>query len=209
MKNTNILTFAALTLLSAPAFAANPYTMEDNSWISINGKVNAVGEDYFVLDYGEGIVNVEMDDADRNAEAYKLRKGDEVRVLGAIDDNLFHTTTIEASSIYIKDLGTYFYASGVDEESAGYLIVSPIVVDTIVRGIISEVDADGEEFTLDTGDQALTVEVDGLPYNPLDDEGFQQLDVGDTVSVNGDIDNELFEGRMFEADSVTTILEAS
>ena len=41
--------------------------------------------------------------------------------------------------------------------------------------------------------------------NPLDNEGYLQLSVGDRVSVNGKIDNDLFEGRVFEAVSVTKI----
>ena len=38
-------------------------------------------------------------------------------VYGRVDDDLYETTTIEASSIYDQDLGTYFYASAADEES--------------------------------------------------------------------------------------------
>ncbi|MDX1574086.1 MAG: hypothetical protein R3341_08670 [Methylophaga sp.] len=209
MKNTNILTFAAFTLLAAPAFAASPYSQPDDSWISINGKVVSVSADQFILDYGQGVITVEMDDGDRDADGYKLVQGDEVRVSGEIDDDFYELTTIEASSVYVKNIDTYFYASSVDEEDYGYTIVSPLDGDSIVRGTITSVDADEQEFVLDTGLQALTVEVDELLHNPLDDQGYQQLDVGDVVSVNGKIDNDLFEGRVFEADYVTTIYNAS
>ncbi len=47
--------------------------------------------------------------------------------------------------------------------------------------------------------------MDKLTYNPLDDEGFQKLDVGDRVNVQGSIDNDLFEVRVFEANYITTI----
>ena len=39
-------------------------------------------------------------------------------------------------------------------------------------------------------------------YNPLDDEGYQKIDVGDRVKVTGNIDNDLFEGKELMADSV-------
>ena len=51
--------------------------------------------------------------------------------------------------------------------------------------------------------------MDELTYNPLDNEGFQQLDVGDRVSVQGSIDHDFFEGRVFEANYVTTLYSAS
>lgn len=70
-------------------------------------------------------------------------------------------------------------------------------------------DEDGEQCTLDSGLQELTVEVDELTYNPLDDEGFQKLDVGDRVSVQGSVDADLFEGQVFEANYVTTLYSES
>ena len=209
MKNTRILTFASFTLFALPAVAVNPYAMEDNSWISINGEVTSVTADAFELDYGDGQITVEMDDGDRDADGYKLIQGDEVRVSGMIDDDFYDLTTIEASSVYVKNIDTYFYASAMDEEDIGYSIISPSVTDTVVQGTITSVDANGEQFTLDSGLQELTVEVDELTYNPLDNEGFQQLDVGDRVSVQGSIDHDFFEGRVFEANYVTTLYSAS
>lgn len=209
MKNMRVLTFASLTLFAVPAVAINPYALEDDSWISINGEVTTVTADAFELDYGDGQITVEMDDGDRDADGYKLMQGDEVRVSGMIDDDFYNLTTIEASSVYVKNIDTYFYASAMDEEEIGYSIISPSVTDTVVQGTITNVDANGEQFTLDSGLQELTVEVDELTYNPLDNEGFQQLDVGDRVSVQGSIDHDFFEGRVFEANYVTTLYSAS
>tara|TARA_R110001599_G_scaffold119772_2_gene290419 strand:- start:370 stop:999 length:630 start_codon:yes stop_codon:yes gene_type:complete len=209
MNNTRILTFASLTLFALPAVAINPYALEDDSWISINGEVTSVTADAFELDYGDGQITVEMDDGDRDADGYKLIQGDEVRVSGMIDDDFYDLTTIEASSVYVKNIDTYFYASAMDEEDIGYSIISPSVTDTVVQGTITSVDANGEQFTLDSGLQELTVEVDELTYNPLDNEGFQQLDVGDRVSVQVSIDHDFFEGRVFEANYVTTLYSAS
>lgn len=46
--------------------------------------------------YGNGSITVEMDDGDRDADAYSLDEGDNVTVYGMIDDDLFESATIEA-----------------------------------------------------------------------------------------------------------------
>ena len=97
------------------------------------------------------------------------------------------------------------YAGAMDEQDIDFTVMSPILRDTVIKGNITHVSREDEEFTLDTGIQMLTVEVDELLTNPLDNEGYLQLSVGDRVSVNGKIDNDLFEGRVFEAVSVTKI----
>ena len=44
-----------------------------------------------------------------------------------------------------------------------------------------------------------------MPYNPLDDEGYLKVETGDLVRVTGNMDRDLFEGRVLEADSVVVI----
>lgn len=196
--------FVLTILLAFPAMAEDPYAQPDDTWISISGSVEAVSADAFTLNYGEGVITVEMDDGDRDADAYKLIPGDKVTVSGMIDDDFYETTTIEASSVYVENIGTYFYASAVDEEDTFVTVTTPIVVSTtVVQGTVTEVG--DEEFTLDTGLQELTVEVEEMPYNPLDKEGYQKIEVGDRVSVTGSIDRDLFEGREFVASSVITL----
>ncbi|MBK1732402.1 DUF5666 domain-containing protein [Thiococcus pfennigii] len=192
-------------LLAAPAaMALDPYEQPDNTWISVSGRVETVTADSFTLDYGDGIVAVEMDDGDRDADAYKLVRGDQVTVNGIIDDDLFETTTIEASSVYVETIKTYFYASSVDEEDTFVTVTTPVIVSNIVvQGKVTKVG--DEEFTVDTGLRSLTVDVDELPINPLDEEGYQQIEVGDRVSVAGDMDKDFFEGRKLVAEAVVTL----
>ena len=203
MKNSHITTLAVFALLSASAVAENPYAKENNSWISINGEVDSVSTDQFELDYGEGNITVVMEDDDR--KGYQLKKGDEVRVSGLMDDNFYNDSVIEAGSVHIKNANTYFYAGAMDEQDVDFTVMSPILRDTVIKGNITHVSLKDEEFTLDTGIQMLTVEVDEMLSNPLDNGGYLQLSVGDRVSVNGKIDDDLFEGRVFEAVSVTKI----
>ena len=197
--------FALGLLLALPAAATeDPYLQPNNAWISLSGTVKSVAPDSFTLDYGEGIVTVEMDDGDRDADAYKLIEGDKVTVSGVIDDDLFETTTIEASSVFVESINTYFYASPEDEEDALVIATAPVVVaETYVQGTVTDVAIN--EFTLDTGTRKLKVEVDGMPYDPLDDEGLMKIEVGDRVSVRGHMDHDFWEGQELEADSVTKI----
>ena len=201
---------AALAIMAAPPSIAgevNPYAMANNTWITISGSIESVSSDTFILDYGDGLITVEMDDGDRDADAYKLMTGDKVTVSGKIDDDFFEVATIEASSVYVENLGTTFFASAVDEETseglAAVVTVPIVVADAIVTGTVSGVDND--EFTIDTGLRELNVDVGSMPFDPLDDEGFLKVDVGDRVKVRGDIDHDLFDGREIEADYIVEL----
>ncbi len=201
-------TIAALgisALLALPAIAQNPYQQANNTWISLSGTVTALtSPDTFTLNYGNGTITVEMDDWDTDADAYKLVADDKVTVNGWIDDDFFEMTKIEASSVYVENLGTYFYASGVDEEDTFVSVATPIVVSsTVIQGTVSEVGE--EEFVVNTGLRKITVETEDMTYDPLDDEGFQKIQKGDRVSVAGKMDKDFFEGRELKATSVVTM----
>ena len=203
-----LLTVGAFGTMATGVAAKNPYAQDDESWISLDGTVRSVMADRFELDYGSGWITVEMDDGDRDADAYQLMVGDEVTVSGRIDDDLFETATIEASSVYVENLGTYFTASAVDEEDAFVTLPYPIEVSrTVLQGTVTEVD--DEEFKIVAGTSEITVEVEDMSYNPLDDEGYQQIEVGDYVSVVGYVDYDLLEGREIVATSVVTIASES
>lgn len=187
--------------------AGNPYQFPDDSFITLNGIVESVSPNSFVLSYGEGEILVEMDDGDRDADAYSLLEGDKVAVSGLIDDDVFEMKKIEASSVYVDKIDTWFYASAVDEEDFDFISVTAIADSEEpilnLQGRVAEVS--GDEFVLETGQRDVTVEVDQLPENPLDDEGYLKLQAGDVVSVRGEIDNDFLEGRELVADSLIKI----
>ena len=195
-----------LMLISAAAAAADRHlTMPNESWITMSGTVDGVQPNSFRLDYGDGTVTIEMDDGDRDADAYKLLSGDEVTVTGRIDRDLFERTTIEASTVYVRNIGTTFRASSVDEEGLAEIaesVTSPMPQSSIsIIGEVTEVDRH-RFFTLDTGLRAMRVDVSQLSYDPLDDEGYQKIEVGDIVKVVGKIDDDLFAARKLTADVI-------
>ncbi|WP_421684136.1 hypothetical protein HKW98_06900 [Stutzerimonas urumqiensis] len=217
-KNTFIAT-ALASFVAAPALAADakqenqqaqqdpkPYSLNDDNWVGISGTVESAGAESFVLDYGDGSVVVEMDDWDWYPEGSKLLSGDQVTVFGNIDDSLFELTKIEAGAVYVKGLNSYFFASPADEEEPWHstLVYLP-TAQSLVQGTVASID--GRELKLDTGDGTLTVDTETLSYNPLDDKGYQQIEVGDRISAVGAMDAEFFGDREFKAQAITTLSE--
>jgi len=184
----------------------NPYLKADESWISLSGEVTSVLPDSFLLDYGDGVVTVEMDDWDSDADGYKVVEDDKVTVYGRIDDDLWETTLIEASSVYVEGLNTHFYASAADEEDSIIAWTAPVVISsTLARGKVTDVNALTKEITLNTGDRRITVDTSAMTYDPLDDSGFQQIDVGDRVSVSGTMTKDFFNDRELLAEYIVTL----
>ena len=140
-------------------------------------------------------------------DAAGLLDNEEVVVYGYIDDDFFERRAIEASSVYVRDLGTYFYASGFDEEDVPMSTVVNFEPRIEVAGTVTSVT--GREFQLDTGAGVVDVNTLSMPYDPLDDEGFQQVEVGDHVRVTGELDQDLFNDLDLMANTVVTTSEGS
>jgi len=199
-------TTTALAGLPLAAFAAEtPYSKPDGTWISLSGTAVETSPDSFVLDYGQNTVTVEMDDWSwYDQEGVGLIEGDRVTVYGEVDDDLAEMSKIEASSVYVESLGTYFYADSADEESLRLSVATPIVAGfTEVVGTVTS--TSGHEFTVDTDLQQVTIDTTSLLYNPMDDVGYQQIDEGDLVSVTGDMETDLLESMELMADSIVIL----
>lgn len=187
-------------LLTADAFAQDPKKASDDTWITVSGTIASASPSSFRLDYGSGVITVEMDDFDFYPDGYGLLANDEVVVNGIVDNDLFEKKTIEASSVFVENLGTYFYANAADEEDFNsWTVTYPVLVKQVeVTGKVAAIN--GRELTLDTGARKIQVDTAALGYNPLDDSGYFQIDVGDRVKTGGVIDNDLFEKREIMAD---------
>lgn len=72
-----------------------------------------------------------------------------------------------------------------------------------VSGLVTSID--GRVFTIDTGERELKVDTTLLPYNPMDDVGFQQVQEGDWVRASGDLAMNTFEDREIMAESVVKL----
>lgn len=202
-----IISLMFLLAFVSPVSAENPYAASNDSWISLNGNIVTADNDSFELDYGEGIVIVEMDDWDWYDDAYGVLTGDEVTVYGYVDDDFLETTSIEASGVYVKNRNTYYYASGADEEDRYVPYYSTAYVDTDLQLTGKVTSTSGREFTIDTGNRKIQVNTSAMLYNPLDDKGFQQITEGERVQVTGDLDIDLFEEKEIMAETIITLQE--
>ncbi|MFO7725591.1 MAG: hypothetical protein R6V45_08595 [Oceanipulchritudo sp.] len=200
-----LVTLIASLGLALPANAQDPYDLPNDTYISLSGTVASSYGDSFVLDYGEGLVTVEMEDWDWYDDAYGIIEEDDVTVYGYVDDDLYDTTTIEASSVWVEDLNTYFYASGADEESPQIVTTTLYDFDYTVTGKVTSVNEPVREFTIDTGTREISVDTWQLGYNPLDDQGFLQIEEGDRVTVHGDLDMDTFDDRELSAEALVKL----
>lgn len=201
----------ALASGASPAIAENPYAEPDGSYIRIGGTVTTVAPASFLLDYGSGSITVEMDDWDSYGDAWGISDGDRVTVYGRVDDDLYELSTIEAGSVYVENLNTYFYANAADEESMDvWTVHAPVALGEVeVIGKVTEVMPEEGRLILETGVTELTVDTRPMLYDPLDENGYQRVEEGDRISVIGDIDYDLIEGRELEATALLTIVDES
>ncbi|MDT8408049.1 MAG: hypothetical protein RQ741_00490 [Wenzhouxiangellaceae bacterium] len=202
---------SAIAMIFAVAFLATtgraqeePATQPDESWISLTGTVTSTTASSFRLDYGDGVVTVKTANWDDFNNAVPLADGDEVTVYGEVESDLYDKAMIEAGRIYVDDLNTFFSASAMD----GWEWLADTAADPgelMYIGTVQTVNPAEKTFSIDTGTKKLTVSTRELLYNPLDDEGFQQIDVGDRVGVDAVIDEAFMNDRDIVATSVVTL----
>ena len=165
--------------------AARLASATNASFITLNGRVVSTTPSSFDLDYGSGRITVEMDDWDWFQEGRALKAGDQVMVSGRIDRDLFERKKIEAASVYVKNLGTHFFANPGDEEDlARTSILIPQQQGFVgASGYVTA--KEGTEFEIG-GPSGIRVDVAKLPNRPLDNAGLVQIKVGDRVQAWGD-----------------------
>lgn len=213
-NKTRILFTTALTgmalAFAAPASAADPNMQATYSQVSVTGKVAAVADNQFTLDYGKDLITVEMDNWDFFRNDSRIKPGETVAVRGMIDSDLYAKRSIDASSVYVYDRATYYYPNNASPSDLGYMTYNaappaPPAEGTwyglsgMVKGVT------GTEILLDTGVRDVTVETAHLGYNPFDNEGFQKIIAGDNIYVTGILDHNFFDGSEIEAKSITTL----
>lgn len=198
----------ALTVSTAFADIANKTNGE---FVTLSGKVSDVKANSFTLNTNNNKVMVEMDDySSWVADGFKLVNGDQVVVNGRVDKDFLEKKKVEAGSVYVKNIDTYFYASSADEEDLTYLPTTYSLVGSLPEGAQIDLQGDitkiqGREMTVDTGIRKIVVDTGDMGYNPLDNKGFTKLNVGDRVRVSGQVEDNLFETKEVAASYVTEL----
>lgn len=145
-----------------------------------------------------------MEGSARFASDYKRQRNYSVTVHGCLDDELFEKATIEADSVFVEDIATYYHANPDDEERDFVSMHAPVTIaETEIQGTVTGII--GDSFTLDTGKQQIQVMVDAMPYNPLDERGARQIKEGDRVSVSGFMTKEFMDTKRLMANSAVIL----
>ena len=219
-----LLLFVVSITIPGYLLADSPKQKPDQSWITVSGTAVETSDHGFTLDYGEGLIVVEVDDWDWFPEGQDIVRGHQVTVHGRIDDDMYEARSIEAGKVFIKDYKSMFVspsyvssylevisANPSDEELSAEVYAksqfNPVTDGTkvTITGKIAGVDK--RSFTISTGANKLEVDTRQLGYNPLDDKGYQRIDKGDTVTVVGTLDIDFFDDKKLVADDITKLMQ--
>lgn len=202
-----VFVITALATSAAVGQDNGPYAQPDGSWVSLNGRLEKPRSTQFTLDYGGGAITVAMDGWSDYRKMHGELEGDRVTVYGKVGDALYENASIQASSMYVDSLNTYFYSDAMKNDP-----ISPYLWSTTepnnfmtIYGTVTSIDRGAGSFTIDEGARKVSVDTGDMIYSPLDDDGFQQISVGDFVSVNGRMNAKFIEGRVLGAADTTTL----
>lgn len=176
---------------------------DEGASITMQGTVSDVDDGDFTLRTRHGMVEVDGDDIFDDDNAFQLANGDQVTVSGTVDDDLFESREIDARSVHVDKVDVTFTTQ--NDPVDGYTQNTNRSAEHggELSGRVLSI-GDGE-FSIASGGGTVTVDVDELANNPLDDEGFPILEVGDRVRVSGEMDDGWFEDREFEAVALNII----
>lgn len=206
--------FKIVTTLITIIFSVNLFAAlekkDNGEFVRISGEVTKVTADYFHLKTDSDKIVVEMDDYDWDADGFKLIKGDDVVVTGFVDNDFLENKKIEAGSVYVKSIDSYFFASSADEESAPYISIDYSVIDDLPENTVVDIQGkvtniNGREFTLDTGLRKVTVDTEDLIYNPMDNVGFTEVNKYDRIRVSGIVDNDYYDTKELDASYISEL----
>jgi len=172
---------------------------EDGSWIGVSGTVEkSSSKGSFVLDYGEGTILVNVDP--EATVPHEFTANEAVTVYGILDEGFFKAATINARTVYLESMKSYACSmDGADNKVASF--VPAIHTASIVHGRVTKVS--GDNFMVNEGGTMITVDASGMKGTTKGDTPAVQ--VGDRVTVIGDINKSFFSGRKLAATSMNVI----
>ena len=168
----------------------------DGSLLTVSGTVAATAPDWFRLRAGDEELTVEMDDWDWYQEGRSLKVGDQVTVTGRVDKGLWEQSKIEASSVFVHNLGVSFLANGADEEERTAALIRVGTATTSAQGLVSNVE--GQEFTVGSLTGPVRVDISQLDRKP-------KVTAGSRVYTWGTLDVDPAEGAEMMAQGVTVL----
>ncbi len=206
---TTLMTgIATFSVYGNDAQAKSPLkNYQDGSYITLQGKVQNVSDDEFVLMVGNEKVDVDFNEWDltNNVDLRNyLTNGETVYISGKVDKDLFSDNEVEADNIYFSKTYDYYYVTDYNPAYTAYYSNAGTALDgTFIstRGTVTS--KDGDEFLIDAKGREIQIDTSELNNEMTD------VDVGDRIYVYGEVDYDLFERREIMADSIVKINKAS
>jgi len=125
-------------------------------------------------------------------------------VTGNVDDDFFESRKLEANAIHVDKVDVTFTTR--DGTVDSFTSSSSNGADDGVTELNGRIVAiEDNEFAISSGTGQTTVNIGNLDDNPLDDQGYLKLDIGDRVQVKGEMTDDWFDERKFEATSLNAI----
>jgi len=189
---------------------AASYVKGQYGYVTLSGTVSKIlDNDRFELDYGNGITQIDYDDALHELlkkSGRKIKRGDRVTVTGKIDNSWFTKRQILVSSIlHITDDYVVLYkrpAAEGEEVPAIISVAKPSLFlngQIALTGIVGGVAYAGS-FTLHY--EGGTIQVDATDIKIPESN---RIISGDVVTVYGKVDNSFFKDRAIKAETVEKI----
>ncbi len=205
------LTGALAVFAASPLNAADPRFASDEARLRLEGTVQAVQADAFVLDYSYGTILVEMDDADRFDEASLIKEGDVVAVAGRMDADLFEERKLEASSVYSYTTDEFFHASADDEETRYTFFEGrqPLPNGTRVGAYGHIRHIEPTFFIMTMKHREILVNVSQLIKSTENRDGPPALQPGQDVMVIGTLSTSSSDHQRLQAEEVAKVVDLS
>lgn len=189
-----------LSLTLIIAFLFFNIAFASGEFVTISGKVSKVEADSFnLMSQGRKII-VGTYGNNWDADGFRLVKGDVVIVTSKIDQDFIKNKKIEADSIYVKSLKTYFYKKDKSDEATPFLSANLYNQDKLPESTSIELqgeitDVNERNITVNTGFRKVLVSTKEMNFNPLDKVGLTRVKKGDQVKVTGVISDSFFQGK--------------
>ena len=178
----------------------------DGEYITVSGKVTkASGKNFHLESKGQKMEVTMNNNFDMwTSDGLKIRQGDKIVVTGRVDNDLLDKKTLNASSVYVKNLNSYFYGDSSDNSytpvlSSSYMAIEDLPENSSVDITGKVTNISGREFTVDTGLRKVQVDTADMLYNPMDSTGLTQVKKGDRVQISGLVDNKYLDEKELSA----------
>jgi hypothetical protein len=201
----------ALAMAFACCAAARADTADETgrSWMSVEGTLIDGSPSGFRVRYDGGVITVQMTGWDWY-ETYAPLDGSEVIVFGPVDERLFETGALEATSVYVDDLGTYFQreeGKGIADIASYVFYSDPIGNHVNLYGTVSGLKDGDIELELGGGAADVSVGTGPAGDNRLRETVLPKLEPGDRISVSGHLDPDFWQQRKLRADRIVIIAQ--